>query len=134
LDEYENEIFLGGRNTISIHNTCEDSLLAAPLIIDLAVLTELFTRITFKTGSNQDFTPFHSVLSPLSYLLKAPLVPSGAPVANALFRQRQGLENILRACAGLPPQNDMMLEWKAFVSPERKKSTHQLPRFEPELA
>lgn len=36
LDEYENEIFMGGRKTISIHNTCEDSLLASPLILDLA--------------------------------------------------------------------------------------------------
>jgi myo-inositol-1-phosphate synthase len=44
LDEYENEIFMGGRKTISIHNTCEDSLLAAPLILDLALLTELMTR------------------------------------------------------------------------------------------
>ena len=32
LDEYESEIFMGGRNTISMHNTCEDSLLASPLI------------------------------------------------------------------------------------------------------
>lgn len=44
LDEYENEIFMGGRKTISIHNTCEDSLLASPLILDLALLTELMTR------------------------------------------------------------------------------------------
>lgn len=28
-----------------IHNTCEDSLLAAPLIFDLVVLCELFERI-----------------------------------------------------------------------------------------
>ena len=44
LDEYENEIFMGGKNTISMHNTCEDSLLASPLILDLAILTELMTR------------------------------------------------------------------------------------------
>jgi hypothetical protein len=28
-----------------IHNTCEDSLLAVPLIIDLVILAELFERI-----------------------------------------------------------------------------------------
>ena len=32
---------------------------------------------------------FHSVLSLLSYMLKAPLVPQGTPVVNALFAQRQ---------------------------------------------
>merc|ERR1719453_1064087 len=29
---YSIEIFMGGRNTIVMHNTCEDSLLATPLI------------------------------------------------------------------------------------------------------
>ena len=32
---------------------------------------------------------FHAVLSLLSYMLKAPLVPPGTPVVNALFAQRQ---------------------------------------------
>merc|ERR1719299_287267 len=36
MDEYTSEIFLGGHNTIVMHNTCEDSLLATPLILDLA--------------------------------------------------------------------------------------------------
>lgn len=75
MDEYTSSIFLNGLNTLVLHNTCEDSvrcrarlsailrsfcfadllagwlagwhaqLLAAPLIIDLCVLTELFTRI-----------------------------------------------------------------------------------------
>src|SRR5690606_15547160 len=35
LDEYVSEIFMGGHNTIAIHNTCEDSLLAAPVMLDL---------------------------------------------------------------------------------------------------
>ena len=45
MDEYTSEIFMGGRNTIALHNTCEDSLLAAPIILDLAILAELLTRI-----------------------------------------------------------------------------------------
>merc|ERR1719174_720513 len=40
MDEYTSQIFLNGQNTIVMHNTCEDSLLAAPLILDLFVLTE----------------------------------------------------------------------------------------------
>ncbi|KAG5460312.1 MAG: myo-inositol-1-phosphate synthase, partial [Olpidium bornovanus] len=114
LDEYVSEIFMGGRNTISVYNTCEDSLLAAPLILDLAVLTELMTRVRYRTDPAAEFQPFHAVLSVLSYMLKAPLVPPGTPVVNALAKQRSALENIFRACVGLPPQNDMLLEHKAF--------------------
>jgi myo-inositol-1-phosphate synthase len=36
---------MGGVNTIALHNTCEDSLLAIPVMLDLVILTELFTRI-----------------------------------------------------------------------------------------
>jgi myo-inositol-1-phosphate synthase len=45
MDEYSSEIFMGGRSTIAIHNTCEDSLLAAPIILDLIILGELLTRV-----------------------------------------------------------------------------------------
>ena len=110
LDEYYNEIFMGGRNTIALHNTCEDSLLASPLILDLAILAELMGRITYQTPAMAAPAPFHPVLSLLSYLLKAPLARPGAPVVNSLFRQRAALENVLRACVGLPPVNDMLLE------------------------
>lgn len=45
MDEYTSEIMMGGHNTLVIHNTCEDSLLAAPLILDLVILAELCSRI-----------------------------------------------------------------------------------------
>lgn len=48
MDEYTSEIFMGGRNTIVMHNVCEDSLLAAPIILDLVLLAELSTRIQLK--------------------------------------------------------------------------------------
>lgn len=115
MDEYISEITLGGRNTIVIHNTCEDSLLAAPIILDLAILAELCSRIAFKRAdSDEEFSGFHSVLSILSYLCKAPLVPHGTPVVNALFRQRAAIENILRACLSLPPEDNMSLEHKVI--------------------
>merc|ERR1711907_691053 len=88
MDEYTSEIFMGGTNTIVMHNTCEDSLLATPLILDLAILAELTERIEYKTSSMQTYSKFHPIMSILSYLLKAPLVPKGTPVVNALFRQR----------------------------------------------
>jgi len=52
------------------------------------------------------------VLSILSFLCKAPLVPRGTPLVNALFRQRACIDNILRACVGLAPINNMLLEYK----------------------
>lgn len=132
MDEYTSEIMMGGHNTLVIHNTCEDSLLASPIILDLVILTEICQRITFRGPTQTTYQPFHSVLSILSYLCKvcllftfrllwhlsfilhfptqAPLVPEGAPVINSLNRQRSCIENIFRACLALPPVNHMMIE------------------------
>ena len=110
MDEYTSEIFMGGKNTIVMHNTCEDSLLATPLIYDLVILGEICERIQMKKESSQEWESFHPVLSLLSYMLKAPLVPNGAPVVNALFTQREGIVNVFRACLGLAPDNHMTLE------------------------
>ncbi|KAL7580580.1 hypothetical protein ACA910_003701 [Epithemia clementina (nom. ined.)] len=138
MDEYTSEIFMGGKNTIVVHNMCEDSLLATPLIYDLIILAELCERIKVKKLDDNDengssfwddagestdeddddvkysnkngWESFHSVLSLLSYMLKAPMVPDGAPVVNALFPQRQAIVNVLRACLGLAPENHMNLE------------------------
>jgi len=120
LDEYYAEIFMGGHQTISIFNVCEDSLLASPLIIDLVLVTEMMTRIQWRARvgdsetAEDEFKGFHSVLSILSYMLKAPLTPPGTPVINALAKQRAALTNIFRACVGLEPESDMTLEHKLF--------------------
>lgn len=112
MDEYTSEIMMGGKNTLVIHNTCEDSLLASPLILDLVIIAEMCERITFKVGQEPAFQRFNAVLSLLSYLCKAPLVPRGTPVVNALFRQKMCIENVFRACLGLSPVNHMALEHK----------------------
>ncbi|KAJ4395846.1 Myo-inositol-1-phosphate synthase [Gnomoniopsis smithogilvyi] len=114
LDEYYAEIFMGGHQTISIFNVCEDSLLASPLIIDLVLVAEMMTRIQWKREGEDKYQSFHSVLSVLSYMLKAPLTPPGTPVVNALAKQRGALTNIFRACVGLEPESDMTLEHKLF--------------------
>ncbi|KAI8078082.1 uncharacterized protein B0P05DRAFT_123061 [Gilbertella persicaria] len=114
LDEYECDIFMGGRQSISMYNVCEDSLLASPLIIDLVVMAELMTRIQYKTADMTKFSSFHSVLSILSYMLKAPMVTPGTPVVNALSRQRSAIENIFRAAVGLSANNEMGLEHKIW--------------------
>ncbi|GBP10453.1 Inositol-3-phosphate synthase 1-B [Eumeta japonica] len=143
MDEYTSEILMHGTNTIVVHNTCEDSLLAVPLMLDLVILGELLTRISFKPaaleeqvpveGKEEDWCSMHAVLSPLAYLLKAPLVPPRTPVVNALFKQRACIENILRACLSLPPNNHMQLEHKVpFLmtsavgeAPPAKRTRHQ---------
>lgn len=48
MDEYTSELMMGGKSTIVIHNTCEDSLLASPIIVDLVILAEICQRITFR--------------------------------------------------------------------------------------
>lgn len=123
LDEYYGEIFLGGHQTISVFNVCEDSLLASPLIIDLVLVAEMMTRVAWRpsgapgAAAEGAWQGFHSVLSILSFMLKAPLTPPGTPVVNALAKQRSAMNNIFRACLGLDPENDMTLEHKLF---ERK--------------
>merc|ERR1711894_46862 len=74
MDEYTSDIFMGGKNTIVMHNTCEDSLLAAPLILDLVLLAEMITRIELQKDG-EEFHGFNPIAVLLSYLTKAPLVP-----------------------------------------------------------
>lgn len=115
IDEYYSEIFCGGRSTINIFNECEDSLLATPLILDLTILTELLTRVKYrKVGDGNEFSPLHSVLSLLSYMLKAPLVKPGTEVINSLNRQRNALEAFLKACLGLEGSSDLLLDTRLW--------------------
>ncbi|CAK1586732.1 unnamed protein product [Parnassius mnemosyne] len=112
MDEYTSEILLHGTNTLAVHNTCEDSLLAAPLMLDLVVLAELLGRVHVRRDHTHEWSGLHAVLSALSYLVKAPLAARGAPVVNALFKQRAALDNLLRACLALRPATHMQLEHK----------------------
>lgn len=112
MDEYHSELMLGGHNTVSIHNVCEDSLLATPLIIDLVVMTEFLTRISYRRANSDssEYEKLHSVLSFLSYWLKAPLTRVGAEPVNGLNKQRSALENLIRGLIGLAPVNDLKFE------------------------
>lgn len=121
IDEYYSEIFCGGRSTINIFNECEDSLLATPLILDLTILAELLTRVKYRRVSpnpvvkdGKEFEPLYSVLSLLSYMLKAPLVKPGTEVVNSLNRQRNALERFLKACVGLDGEADLLLESRVW--------------------
>lgn len=76
-----------------------------------ALLKSIALQCIVQDGEEQ-VAPFHPVAVMLSYLTKAPLVPAGTPVVNALAKQRAMLENVMRACIGLQPENNMMLEFK----------------------
>jgi myo-inositol-1-phosphate synthase len=118
IDEYYSELLMGGRNVMNLFNECEDSLLATPLIFDLAILADLMTRVSYrevpKEGEPAEFQSLYSVLSLLSYMLKAPLVKPGTDVVNSLNRQRNGLDQFLKACLGLEHQADLLLETRIW--------------------
>ena len=126
MDEYESDIFMGGRSTISIHNVCEDSLLAAPLMLDLVLMMELMTRVSIARETDVvdlygidsvgttapgkvKWECMHCVTSLLSFMLKAPMVPSHAPVVNTLVKQREAIVALLRALIGLPAVDNLCL-------------------------
>jgi myo-inositol-1-phosphate synthase len=73
---------LGGTNTISTYNICEDSLLAVPLMIDMVILGELFSRMKI------DGEKMGPVLSYLSFFFKAPITNHSEYVVNSFSRQR----------------------------------------------
>lgn len=68
--------------------------------------------VQVRRDGEEDMHGLYPVASLLSYLAKAPLVPQGTPVINALAKQRACLENFLRALVGLPPDNNMLLQFK----------------------
>lgn len=93
---------MGGLNTLVIHNTCEDSLLAAPIMLDLVIFMELFQRMNFTVNGENANLPMGTLLG---YWLKAPITS----MTNSLFRQRACIENLLRAAISLPPNNHIHL-------------------------
>lgn len=106
LDEYSSEIFLGGRNTISTYNVCEDSLLAVPLMYDMIVLAELFSRMEI------DGEKFGPILSYLSFFFKAPITNHDEYVINSFSRQRETLCNLMKVASGILPDDTTLLNFK----------------------
>eukprot|EP00171_Calliarthron_tuberculosum_P009813 IDg9813t1 len=118
VSEYTSETFMNCHYTTIMHNTCLDSALCAPLILDLAVLSELFSRVEFCVEDSRgnfndaDFTSMETALSVLGFYMKIPRTPPREPIVNALARQKACIENLLRALVGLPPESHMLLETK----------------------
>eukprot|EP00188_Purpureofilum_apyrenoidigerum_P002245 Plantae.Rhodophyta-Purpureofilum_apyrenoidigerum.ctg2375.p1 GENE.Plantae.Rhodophyta-Purpureofilum_apyrenoidigerum.ctg2375~~Plantae.Rhodophyta-Purpureofilum_apyrenoidigerum.ctg2375.p1 ORF type:complete len:533 (+),score=76.89 Plantae.Rhodophyta-Purpureofilum_apyrenoidigerum.ctg2375:169-1767(+) len=112
VSEYISETFLDSHYTMIMHNECLDSALCAPLIIDLAILCELFQRVTVRVGEEGPCCPMQPVLSALSFYMKIPRTPSKEPIVNALSRQRACIENLVKALVGLPSESHLLLKTK----------------------
>jgi myo-inositol-1-phosphate synthase len=116
VSEYTSETFMDVHYTSIMHNECLDSALCAPLILDLAIFAELFSRVTYAreggSGCCIDKKILSPVLSVLGFYMKIPRTPAGEPVVNALGRQKSCIENMLRALVGLAPENNLFLDTK----------------------
>merc|ERR1711881_551891 len=105
---------------ISKSNVVDDMVAANSVLYkkdehpDHCVVIKYMPAVGDNKRALDEYKGFHSVLSILSYMLKAPLTPPGTPVVNALAKQRSALTNIFRACVGLQPESDMTLEHKLF--------------------
>jgi myo-inositol-1-phosphate synthase len=101
IDEYYSELMLDGKNIMSIYNLCEDSLLAVPLLLDISIFSEFFSRITFilEDGTEKKFS---SNLSLLSFFFKSPIDDDKQPIINSFFKQRNAISNFIKVCCGLP--------------------------------
>ena len=103
MDEYTAEIFMNGQMTLITHATCEDSLLAAPIMLDLVLLAEFFSRVKVD-GKNMG-----PVLSYLSFFFKAPVTNHPEYVFNAFSRQKETLINFLKVCGNFVPGDNTLL-------------------------
>jgi len=106
MDEYSSEIFMNGTNTISSYNVCEDSLLATPLMYDMIILGELFSRMEV------DDKKLGPVLSYLSFFFKAPITNHEEYVVNSFSRQRETLTALLKVAGGILPDDNTLMSFK----------------------
>jgi myo-inositol-1-phosphate synthase len=71
---------------IKINFLCRDSILAAPIVLDLALFADLAQR-----------AGMYGVQDWLSFYLKSPQTQHGLPAENDIFKQLNTLKNVLRS-------------------------------------
>ncbi len=84
--------WLGMPMQLKVNFLCRDSILAAPLVLDLALFMDLAHRAGLK--GIQDW---------LAFFYKSPMVPNGNLVEHNLFVQESQLKNKLRLIKGDKP-------------------------------
>lgn len=81
--------WLGYKMQIKINFLCRDSILAAPIVLDLALFIDLAKRANMS-----------GIQEWLSFYLKSPQPLLGVPVENDIFKQLIKLQNTLRYMMG----------------------------------
>jgi len=81
--------WLGYKMQIKINFLCRDSILAAPIVLDLALFMDLAKRANLS-----------GIQEWLSYYLKSPQTIPGLPAENDIFKQLIKLQNTLRFIMG----------------------------------
>lgn len=84
---------------IKINFLCRDSILAAPLVLDLALFADLAQR-----------AGMYGVQDWLSFYLKSPQTQHGVPAENDIFKQLNTLKNVLRTIMQEEPMDIPVLE------------------------
>jgi myo-inositol-1-phosphate synthase len=88
--------WLGYAMQIKINFLCRDSILAAPIVLDLALLLDLAQRAGLS--NTQEW---------LSFYFKSPMTPPGVTAEHDLFMQITNLKNALRAMLGEEAEVDV---------------------------
>ncbi|TCD25574.1 inositol-3-phosphate synthase [Pedobacter psychrodurus] len=81
--------WLGYKMQIKINFLCRDSILAAPIVLDLALFIDLAKRANMS-----------GIQEWLSFYLKSPQTILGVPAENDIFKQLMKLQNTLRYIMG----------------------------------
>ena len=86
---------------IKVNFLCRDSILAAPIVLDLALLSDLAGRAG-RTGIQEW----------LSFYYKSPMAPAGLLPEHDLFIQQTKLKNTLRHLMGEEQITHLGLEYQ----------------------
>jgi myo-inositol-1-phosphate synthase len=92
--------WLGYPMQIKVNFLCRDSILAAPLVLDIAIFMDLAKRLEWR-----------GIQEWMSFYFKTPMALEGLPVEHDLFIQSAKLKNTLRAVAGEQPITHLGLDY-----------------------
>lgn len=92
--------WMGYPMQIKVNFLCRDSILAAPIVLDLALFLDLAARAGL--GGIQEW---------LSFYFKGPMPVNGLPVEHDLFIQHVKLKNTLRTLKGDPEVTHVELDY-----------------------
>jgi myo-inositol-1-phosphate synthase len=92
--------WLNYKMQIKVNFLCRDSILAAPLVLDLALFMDLAKRLGWR-----------GIQEWLSFYFKCPMAKPGLEAENDLFIQQTKLKNTLRVVGGEEPIDHLGLDY-----------------------